>query len=673
MIQISRNRLCLFALFPLFAPMFAHAQFIEPTPAELSMTSIPQEPGAAAVYLFREETTDDAHHVFTVYVRLKVLTEKGKEFGNVSIPFERSEGSMTVDSISGRTIHADGTVIPMKDKAYEKLVDKIGGAKLVEKVFSLPSVEVGSIIEYRYKLHSDDGYVTSPKWYIQSDLYTLKAHYNWRPTSEEIVSRQGGHERVGSAIAWMPILPKGAVLKPTESPGIGGNAPQRIFDLSLADIPPAPKEEFMPPMESFTYRVIFYYAGATSTQEFWKDEGKYWSKVHDQFIGPNKGVKEAVQQLVLPADTQEQKLQKIYAAVMALENTDFTREHTTAEERAAGLKQVKTTDDILARKRGSSDQLANLFIAMARAAGMKAYAMSVVNRSRSLFAPALMDASQLDDDIAIVNVDGKERYFDPGQRFCDFGHLAWKHTMAGGLRQTDKEAQMFQTPGESYKAASVKRIADLKMDEHGEVTGKVDLSYTGDPALSWRQEALRGDDTSLNKDLRESLEAMMPSGLEIRVTGVEAIADYDKPLVVHYTVSGVAGNATGKRLLAPSDIFVASAKPTFSVKQRTTPVYFHYASVTRDAVRISFPPAIRVESAPAKDTFMYKKLAAYDVSTEQTATNITVRRNLTIGEILFDAADFPELLSFYNKLETKDQEPVVLVHADAGAGAKPGR
>ena len=45
------------------------------------MTSQPQVPGAAAVYLYREETTDDKLHMFSIYVRLKVLTEKGKEFG----------------------------------------------------------------------------------------------------------------------------------------------------------------------------------------------------------------------------------------------------------------------------------------------------------------------------------------------------------------------------------------------------------------------------------------------------------------------------------------------------------------------------------------------------------------------------------------------------------------
>jgi hypothetical protein len=42
----------------------------------------------------------------------------------------------------------------------------------------------------------------------------------------------------------------------------------------------------MPPTDSFTYRLIFYYSAADSVDDFWKNEGKYWTKDHDRFIGP---------------------------------------------------------------------------------------------------------------------------------------------------------------------------------------------------------------------------------------------------------------------------------------------------------------------------------------------------------------------------------------------------
>ena len=53
------------------------------------MTSDPKAPGADAVYLYREEKTDDNLHYHSYYVRIKVLTEKGKELATVRIPYER--------------------------------------------------------------------------------------------------------------------------------------------------------------------------------------------------------------------------------------------------------------------------------------------------------------------------------------------------------------------------------------------------------------------------------------------------------------------------------------------------------------------------------------------------------------------------------------------------------
>src|SRR5271170_3977364 len=130
----------------------AHAdqQWTPPTPEELSMTSQPQVPGASAVYLNREETTDDKLHMFSIYVRLKVLNELGKEFGNVELQYAHASegGSVTVEDIQGRTIHPDGTVIPFTGKPYDKLIEKTQGVKFLAKVFSMPDVTVGSIIEY---------------------------------------------------------------------------------------------------------------------------------------------------------------------------------------------------------------------------------------------------------------------------------------------------------------------------------------------------------------------------------------------------------------------------------------------------------------------------------------------------------------------------------------------
>jgi hypothetical protein len=647
---------------------FARAQWTQPTPEELSMTSQPEVPGASAVYLYREETTDDQLHMFSTYVRLKVLTERGKEFSNVELGYATVAygGSSSITDIQGRTIHPDGTIIPFTGKPYEKLVQKTQNVKVMSKVFTLPDVEVGSIIEYRYKFRLDDDHFSSPDWYIQSDLYTRKAHYEWKPTDKQLISSDD-RGQLTSGISWTRILPPGMELKVTETPGTTLVSGRHIFDLDVHDVAPAPSEEFMPPLSNFTYRVLFYYTPYRTGEEYWKNEGKHWAKVQDKFIGPNSGVKAAVNDLTSPSDSQDQKLHKLYAAVMRLENTDYTREHSNAEERSEGLKEVHNTDDIWARKRGSDDQLTELFVAMARAAGMKAYVMAVTSRDRRIFFKGYPSLSQLDALIAIVNVDGKEQFFDPGSRYCPYQHLEWKHTMVNGLRQTDDGSEIVATPGESYTYSRTERVADLNLDQQGAVTGTVKMTYKGAPALTWRQRSLTGDATSLENELRTHMEGLLPQGLQITVGSIDNLTEYEQPLTVHFVVKGEVGSSTGKRLLLPADVFEANAKPSFSREKRETPVAFSYPSMVLDAVRFNFPATLNVESAPSNDKISLHTFAAYEMSTASTATSITTRRNYLLGEILFMTKDYPELRSFYSKMETKDQESVVLTTAPAVA------
>ncbi len=166
-------------LLALVSPAVVYAQFQPPTPEELKMTSDPKAPGADAVYLDIEEIANDPMHYQSYYMRIKVLTEKGKELATVELPYLK--GSKKVTDIKGRTIHADGTIIPLTVKPEDLTVSKTGDMQIGKKVFTLPSVEVGSILEYSYDLRYDDDEVSSPQWEIQRPYFVHKAHYSFTP------------------------------------------------------------------------------------------------------------------------------------------------------------------------------------------------------------------------------------------------------------------------------------------------------------------------------------------------------------------------------------------------------------------------------------------------------------------------------------------------------------
>jgi hypothetical protein len=74
-------------LFDITSPALLVAQFQQPTDEELKMTADPKAPGAAAVYLYREEITNDLDRYHSFYERIKVLADKGRDLATVRVPF----------------------------------------------------------------------------------------------------------------------------------------------------------------------------------------------------------------------------------------------------------------------------------------------------------------------------------------------------------------------------------------------------------------------------------------------------------------------------------------------------------------------------------------------------------------------------------------------------------
>jgi len=235
------RRTFLFAILSLWAaiPAWGVPTWTQPTPEELKMTSDPAAPDAPAVYLFREEFVDDNVHFHRVYARIKILTEKGKEeFSDIEIPYEG--GGSDIKAVEGRTIHADGTVIPFTGKPYSKELVKSGDVKWMAKVFSMPDVQVGSIIEYRWELQYNDNWYIPPRFYLQQTVFTHKAHYHFVPlnmatTTKMLISKDAfGKENVASRLLYYPNLP----------PGVKVRAGMDGYDLLVENVPALTRRNF---------------------------------------------------------------------------------------------------------------------------------------------------------------------------------------------------------------------------------------------------------------------------------------------------------------------------------------------------------------------------------------------------------------------------------------------
>jgi hypothetical protein len=183
---------------------------------------------------------------------------------------------------------------------------------------------------------------------------------------------------------------------------------------------------------------------------------------------------------------------------------------------------------------------------------MKAYLMKVTSRQNSIFSPQWKSMSQLNDNLAIVVLNGKEHYFDPGQRYSPFGRLMWIHSGVGGLRETpNNTTEIGTTPSIEYTASVTQRTADISLDATGMAQGKVRIRWTGSTALDWRQQYLKDDESSVKVAMREWLMGRIPQGMDVQLTNISRLKDYEQPLIADYAVHGQMAEVTGKRLIFP--------------------------------------------------------------------------------------------------------------------------
>ena len=537
---------------------------------------------------------------------------------------------------------------------------KTAGFQLNKVVFTLPDVQVGSILEYSWELRYDDDTLSSPNWEIQQPYYVRKAHYLFiRPKDYVQVTNSRGDSANRMLIS--TNLPNGQKVN-QDATG--------KYSLDVSEVPPLPDEEFMPPVSTWMERVTFYYTPYDSKDEYWKKEGERWSKEMDHFAGESKTLKEAVAKIVAPGDNEDQKARKIYDAVMALENTDFTRHKSEAELKAQHLRQTKDAEDVWNQKGGGSDQLALLYMTMARIAGLKAYAAYLCNRERETFNPYFLSMNQLDDILVTVTIDGKEVLLDPGRKFAGFGQLDWRHALTSGLHQSDKGVMLVQTPAISLKDAATLRTATLTVAADGSVSGSARITMNGPAALRWRERSASNDEDEVKKQFNEEMKRMVPDGVTAEFDHFLGLDDYHSQLMGIVKISGNLGTETGKRMFVPAMFFESHAKhPFVAEEKRQWPVDMEYGDVVKDEVTYELPEGFAVESAPPDVSVPWAGHAAFTVKTASGKNAITVSRTLARGFTFLDPKEYPQLREYYQKVATADQQQLVLTAAPVAAKA----
>lgn len=629
-------------------PASANEGFQPVSPVELKMTSEPLAPGAPAILLFRQVDRDDANYHEYNYLRIKILTEEGRKYADIEIPFLKRKEN--VHSIKARSIRPDGSIANFDGKVYEKTVVKARGVNYLAKTFTLPDVQVGSVIEYFFTQDWEEYIVYDSHWILSDELFTKHAKFSLKPNPNLAVrwSWQG--------------LPPGA-------PG-PKKADGNFIRLEAENIPAFQAEDYMPPANELKSRVDFVYGEdfvELDPAKFWKKQGKKLYDKVESFVGKRKAMEQAAAQIVSANDPPEMKLQKIYARVQQFRNTSYELRKSEQEQKREKHKDVNNVEDLWKLGYGDGIQVSWLYLALVRAAGFEAYPVMVSVRSQYFFNPKMMNPYQLNTNVVAVKLNDKEIYCDPGTPFAPFALLPWPETGVEGLR-LDKEGGIWVRT--TLPASSVSRIvrkASLKLTAAGSLEGKLTITFTGLEALWRRIEERNADETSRKNFLENQAREYIPVGIDIELTNKPDWASSAPHLVAEYDlrVPGWA-SAAGRHALIPVGLFSNTEKHLFEHANRVYPIYFNFPFQKVDDVTIELPLGWQVSSLPAAQK-EDGHIIVYTLKVENDKGMLHLVRTLNVDFLRIDAKYYPALRNFFQAVKTGDEQQIVLQPGSAAS------
>jgi hypothetical protein len=310
---------------------------------------------------------------------------------------------------------------------------------------------------------------------------------------------------------------------------------------------------------------------------------------------------------------------------------------------------------------GYSSEINRTLIALARAAGFEANAVRIGERGESFFARNLPVARQLDGEVAIVKVDGKDIWLDAGTPYTPFGTVAWQKTNVPGMKLARKqEALWVTTPEAPATSALIERKAVLHV-EGGALKGKVTVTYHGQDALQRRLANRNDDDAATKKAIEDAAQKRFPEGTTVTLTKITGMKTSDDTVVAELDVEiPNLASLAGSRALIPLSVFDAAAKNPFAEAARKYAVYFDYLRSETDVVKLQVPEGYSIETMPrAQKTDLVAVLYEnhYDAPD---VTTLHFTRKLSIGTGGVSVENYPVIRSFFAKVAAADQEQIVL-------------
>jgi hypothetical protein len=556
----------------------AAADFPPITDEERALTSVPGEPNAPAVMLFkRGEFLMAGYGRFNgslashlqVQARVKILTEAGKSNGEIAIGHS---SSFRLQNFSGRTVLPDGRVLPVPaDATFQRRTSK--SSKTFVTTVAFPAVQVGAILDYQYEVTFSSPLVLEP-WYLSEELPVRHA---------EIVYK--------TAKTWKNLIwtrsPLGVQIQQKTAETSGGNE-LRAWAENLPAVLEAP---YGPPYADLAAQILLlpetfsYFGEHAAMMGTWIGTTRLVNQVYSRFRSLDWGVTRQARKIAGDGSLRK-KAEALYRFVRD-EIQTAPGDGVLIADSDAWLQKVLST------RRGTAVEKALLLQMMLLESGVKTYLVWAADRERGTVDLTLPNPNWFDTVLVMFEIDSKRMLLDPSSPDLGFGQLRAGYEGTPALIfDTVQPVTLSATPFErNLRRAEI----DLSLDNKGLLAGQGTLRLTGLRAaerLGWK-----GNEAQTLQAWRDWLAERYA---EFRISDVRAVESRDeRKVTVTWSMAQREEEVLGDEVtLAPSAPLGPASQP-FVEAERKLDVIFDFPGRDEVELRLRWPAAWSLERKPA--------------------------------------------------------------------------
>lgn len=594
-------------------------KFGKPDIEELKMTVYDKDTGAVALVLYDygEFNTNDFN--FTRHTKIKILKKEGYEWANNSFLAGTQYG------VRGFTHNLEnGQIVSTKLEKDQIFPVQYASGRYNVK-FTMPNVKPGSVIEFKINYPSlpNNWYFQLPIPVLWSELYIPESSYF------SFSKNTYGYDNIHTI---------------------------ETNHWYAKDVPAVKAEPFLTTLYNFVSKMEFeiqnvsipgYYRSFT---EKWDDVNKLLSE--DEDFGGKLKVTGFMRETVNSIKSQNlppyQRMKCAYEAIQKhMKWNEENYVYTT-----------KMMMNAYKEHSGNTAEINLMLIALLRDLDLNANPIVLSTRENGILHPAHPTLNKLNYVIANVKIDTLNYVLDATDPLLPVGMLP--------LRCLNGQGRIFET--KYYKGdwfslvpkANAGRMTfmDLKLNEAGEITGKISKESKGYAAHNLRHEIreLAGIDKYMEDYQTDN------KGINIKSYKAENIDSLYKSCKLHFDVEMNDNTVITSDKIYFNPLFAEQiTENPFKSEKRTYPVDFGYLRDNTCITRVEIPQGYAVAELPKSMVIKSPDNSirfTYTASVTNNIVNLTCKFN--IGKTMYLPEEYEILRELYNQIVTKEAEQVVL-------------